>query len=89
MGPGTSPNDPVFFLHHCNIDRLWALWQQAHPASAYQPAAGGPPGHNLNDVMQHLTIADATPAATASTIAGRSDSSTTPIRRSWTSSRPS
>ena len=63
MGPGTSPNDPVFFLHHCNVDRLWALWQYAHPASAYAPASGGPPGHNLNDVMQHLTSAGATPAA--------------------------
>ena len=20
MGPGTSPNDPVFFLHHANVD---------------------------------------------------------------------
>ena len=63
MGPGTSPNDPVFFLHHCNVDRLWALWQYAHPASAYLPASGGPPGHNLDDVMQHLTAAGATPAA--------------------------
>jgi hypothetical protein len=63
MGPGTSPNDPVFFLHHCNIDRLWAAWQYAHPGAAYAPAAGGPPGHNLNDVMQFLTIAGATPAA--------------------------
>src|SRR5918995_5139703 len=62
MGPGTSPNDPVFFLHHCNVDRIWARWQHEHPAAAYEPAAGGPPGHNLNDVMQHLTIAGATPA---------------------------
>ena len=62
MGPGTSPNDPVFFLHHCNVDRLWALWQYAHPASAYEPASGGPTGHNLNDAMQHLTTAAATPA---------------------------
>ena len=23
----TSPNDSVFFLHHCNVDRIWALWQ--------------------------------------------------------------
>ncbi|KAG8685737.1 hypothetical protein FRC08_012942, partial [Ceratobasidium sp. 394] len=22
-----SPNDPLFFLHHQNIDRLWAKWQ--------------------------------------------------------------
>lgn len=63
MGPGTSPNDPVFFLHHCNVDRIWALWQYAHPASAYLPASGGPTGHNLNDAMQHLTTAGATPAA--------------------------
>lgn len=63
MGPGTSPNDPVFYLHHCNVDRIWALWQHAHPASGYLPSSGGPPGHNLNDVMQHLTTAGATPAA--------------------------
>lgn len=26
MGPGTSPNDPVFFLNHCNVDRIWEAW---------------------------------------------------------------
>jgi tyrosinase len=26
----TSPNDPVFFLHHANVDRLWALWEERH-----------------------------------------------------------
>lgn len=23
--------DPIFYLHHCNVDRLWWNWQQAHP----------------------------------------------------------
>ena len=23
--------DPIFYLHHCNVDRLWARWQQSHP----------------------------------------------------------
>src|SRR5262249_6618805 len=52
MGKMTSPNDPVFWLHHCNIDRLWAVWQRRHPgASPYLPASGAATGHNLMDVM--------------------------------------
>ncbi|KDN35730.1 hypothetical protein RSAG8_11353, partial [Rhizoctonia solani AG-8 WAC10335] len=23
--------DPIFFLHHCNVDRILALWEQAYP----------------------------------------------------------
>lgn len=26
MGTFASPLDPLFWLHHCNIDRLWAAW---------------------------------------------------------------
>ncbi len=46
-----SPNDPVFFLHHCNVDRLWAIWQDRNPSQQYQPTSGGPAGHNLYDLM--------------------------------------
>lgn len=28
-----SPNDPVFFLHHAEVDRMWAAWQEANLAS--------------------------------------------------------
>ena len=24
--PGTAALDPIFYLHHCNIDRLWGVW---------------------------------------------------------------
>ena len=27
----TAPADPIFWMHHANIDRLWWQWQQAHP----------------------------------------------------------
>ena len=26
-----SPGDPIFFLHHAWLDRLWWLWQSAAP----------------------------------------------------------
>lgn len=28
MGDMLSASDPVFWLHHCNIDRLWTTWLQ-------------------------------------------------------------
>lgn len=34
MATAASPADPVFFLHHANVDRLWAAWQKAHPGQA-------------------------------------------------------
>ena len=27
MAGAFSPNDPVFWLHHANVDRIWAQWQ--------------------------------------------------------------
>lgn len=50
-----APQDPVFWLIHCNVDRLWAEWTVNHQGQAgwlqYQPTSGGPLGHNLNDTM--------------------------------------
>jgi len=51
MFPMTSPNDPVFFLHHSNVDRIWAEWQDKYRNLPYMPRSGGPNGHNLNDPM--------------------------------------
>ncbi len=27
--PGLAALDPIFYLHHCNIDRMWAAWNAA------------------------------------------------------------
>ncbi|MBN3923022.1 tyrosinase family protein [Nostoc sp. NMS4] len=48
----SSPLDPVFWLHHANVDRLWAEWQNNnHQGSAFYPSTDQPFGHNLNDPM--------------------------------------
>ena len=31
MATERSPADPLFWLHHANVDRLWARWQKQHP----------------------------------------------------------
>lgn len=57
MGGAASPGDPVFYLHHCFIDAMWAQWQALHsglaPGDAYVPS-GGLAGGGLNDPMLPL-----------------------------------
>jgi tyrosinase len=50
MALGVAPNDPVFWLLHTNIDRMWVEWQQRH-GKGYAPEEGGPQGHNIDDPM--------------------------------------
>ncbi|RDI85950.1 hypothetical protein Vi05172_g3981 [Venturia inaequalis] len=36
-----SAYDPIFWLHHCNVDRLWAIWGALNPNSYVEPGAVG------------------------------------------------
>ena len=53
----TAARDPLFFLIHCNTDRLWAKWQWLHgrtsptDPSAYATPSPNRIGHALNDTM--------------------------------------
>jgi len=47
--PMLAPNDPVFFLHHANIDRLWAKWQHVHPQASYNVPSKLPSGLPMPD----------------------------------------
>ncbi|BAZ49039.1 tyrosinase [Nostoc sp. NIES-4103] len=48
----STPYDPVFWLLHANVDRLWTEWQNdGHEGSDFYPSEGQPYGHNLNDRM--------------------------------------
>ena len=45
-------NDPVFNIHHANVDRVLESWmQEVSPLPPYVPESGGHPGHNRNDYM--------------------------------------
>ena len=37
MPSALSPRDPIFFMHHCNLDRLWALWNSLGNANSDDP----------------------------------------------------
>ena len=47
----TSASDPMFYLHHANIDRLWAMWQMDGHGAEYQPDSSVPRHHRLADPM--------------------------------------
>ena len=58
-----SINDPVFWLIHSNVDRLWAEWQEdGHAGNDYYPAIGGKYGENLNDRLWPWDGGESTPA---------------------------
>jgi len=56
MSSLASPGDPVFYLHHCWIDLLWAQWQLLNPGAAFVSSGAG---FGLNDPM---TSVSTTPA---------------------------
>ena len=37
MGTFMSPLDPIFWLHHCNIDRIWDQWNRMGRANTTNP----------------------------------------------------
>lgn len=62
-----SPMDPVFWLHHCVLDRLWAIWMRGRPdAERYEAPAsqGWPTYHRRGNPMRfhHTTGPLALPA---------------------------
>lgn len=54
----TAANDPVFWLHHCNIDRIWASWNKA----------GGANPDDTTFKQQSFTFADTNGKAVQKTV---------------------
>ena len=48
----SSPNDPIFFLHHSAVDWIWARWQDdGHAGTGFYPDNLPGEGHALNSPM--------------------------------------
>lgn len=58
--------DPMFFLHHAQVDRLWWIWQQQSPATrtfayngfhnANNPDGSNGPPVSLDDLLPMLGL---------------------------------
>jgi tyrosinase len=73
----TAAFDPIFFAHHCQIDRLWYLWQVRHGNGSFPAELLGEPltpfGKTPGDVLnaqalgyEYAASAAAVPATGAS-----------------------
>ena len=67
MLPASSPNDPAFYLNHCNCDRVWAAFQAKPGSLPYVPDASAGDelrGHRIEDEMFALLSRPVTPRQT-------------------------
>jgi tyrosinase len=63
MSPASSPNDPVFYLNHCNVDRIWEAWL-GNNQRTYLPNQQAPSslkGHRIDDQLLALVSPTTTP----------------------------
>jgi tyrosinase len=77
----TAARDPLFFLLHANVDRLWAKWQRQFIrfdpslAASFDGAQHNRVGHNLSDTMwpwNGITVPPRPPAAPGGGLAASS-----------------
>ncbi|KAJ3310233.1 hypothetical protein HDV04_005172 [Boothiomyces sp. JEL0838] len=63
--PRISPNDPIFFMHHANVDRLWSVWQQSNPAKFLKAYGGSGADANAKatDIMSMFGVAPNAPVS--------------------------
>jgi tyrosinase len=57
----SSPNDPVFYLNHCNVDRAWSAWLADATEPFYLPDQSAPDDlfrHRVDDPMFSIFTGD-------------------------------
>ena len=59
----TEAPDPLFFLHHTQLDRLWWLWQKRQPGGGLEAYSGRKERHSiekasLDDLIETQGLAE-------------------------------
>jgi tyrosinase len=54
MGRLSSPNDPVFYLHHMNVDRIYDKWQRGAGKWQYSPMDCKKSSHSTDKYCKYL-----------------------------------
>ncbi|CZT49606.1 uncharacterized protein RSE6_10479 [Rhynchosporium secalis] len=49
--PTLAAFDPVFWFHHCQVDRLWAFWQAFHPDEWFPKPQGDQLAEEQKDLL--------------------------------------
>ncbi|KAI0082073.1 Di-copper centre-containing protein [Panus rudis PR-1116 ss-1] len=58
-GPTFSANEPMFWLHHAMVDKVWFEWQRAHPSNFWSFKGGSI--QNLTSVEAYETYPNGMP----------------------------
>lgn len=81
----TAAKDPLFFMLHCNVDRLWAKWQWLHERTdineplSFALSRGNRIGHRLPDTMWPWNGDTNTPRPPTAPGGGMASSTATPF----------
>jgi tyrosinase len=79
MADMQSPTDPIFWLHHANVDRLWVAWVNAG-AGRRMPALNSAYWSGAHTYTSSLTLPRSSTYSTRSTLAYGYQNESFPIR---------
>jgi tyrosinase len=79
MSSMQSPQDPIFFLHHCNVDRLWHAWSL--PDGRTMPVSSAP--YWTTDPPEPFVYAGGLAMPKVQTYSPRRAGTTTPFRSAY------